>query len=106
MREKFATVAAAKGDISDGMRRYLADVELMDADVGRILSRKGDLLLLHGDKRYSGLDDWRKATSQETRDRKPTVGKAIEESVSIPADYRLRAPRALDKWPLSKAIPE
>jgi len=43
MREKFAAVAGAKGDISDGMRRYLADVESLDADVGRLLKRLDDL---------------------------------------------------------------
>jgi N-acetylgalactosamine-6-sulfatase len=43
MREKFALVEGAKGDISDGMRRYLADVESLDADVGRLLKKLDDL---------------------------------------------------------------
>jgi len=43
MREKLAAVTAAKGDISDGMRRYLAEVEALDADVGRLLKKLDDL---------------------------------------------------------------
>lgn len=43
MREKFAIVENAKGDITDGMRRYLADVESLDADVGRLVKKLDDL---------------------------------------------------------------
>lgn len=43
MRQKFDAVTAAKGDISDGLRRYLADVESLDADVGRLLKKLDDL---------------------------------------------------------------
>lgn len=43
MREKFTAVERAKGDISDGMRRYLADVESMDAAVGQLLKKLDDL---------------------------------------------------------------
>jgi N-acetylgalactosamine-6-sulfatase len=43
MRERFDAVTAAKGDISDGMRRYLAEVEALDADVGRLLKKLDDL---------------------------------------------------------------
>ena len=43
MREKFSAVTAAKGDISDGMRRYLAEVEALDADVGRLLKKLDEL---------------------------------------------------------------
>jgi arylsulfatase A-like enzyme len=37
MWEKFTEVEAAQGNISDAMRRYLAEVEALDADVGRLL---------------------------------------------------------------------
>lgn len=43
MRDKFTAVEGAMGDVSDGMRRYLADVESLDADVGRLLKRLDDL---------------------------------------------------------------
>jgi arylsulfatase A-like enzyme len=39
MREKFTAVEAGKGDITDGMRKYLAEVEALDADVGRLLAK-------------------------------------------------------------------
>lgn len=43
MQKKFAEVTAAKGDLSDAMRRYLAEVEALDADVGRLLKKVDDL---------------------------------------------------------------
>ena len=38
MREKLSAVEAEKGDISDAMGRYLAEVEALDADVGRLMA--------------------------------------------------------------------
>lgn len=43
MREKFATVRKAGGDPEDSLRRYLADVESLDAAVGRLLRRLDEL---------------------------------------------------------------
>lgn len=43
MREKFATLRKAGGDPEDGLRRYLADVESLDAAVGRLLKRLDEL---------------------------------------------------------------
>lgn len=43
MREKFATVREAGGDVNDAMRRYLADVESLDSEVGRLLTRLDEL---------------------------------------------------------------
>lgn len=43
MREKFATVRKAGGDVEDALRRYLADVESLDAAVGRLLKRLDEL---------------------------------------------------------------
>ncbi len=43
MREKFNDVEAANGSISDGMRRYLAEVEALDADIGRLLKKLDEL---------------------------------------------------------------
>lgn len=43
MQEKLAAVVAAKGDIHDGMRRYLADVEALDTAVGKLLKRLDEL---------------------------------------------------------------
>lgn len=62
------------------------------------LTKKGEPLLLHGDKRYSSLDDWRKATGQETRDGKSTVGNARTDAIKLPDDYRFRDPRKLDTF--------
>jgi ferric-dicitrate binding protein FerR (iron transport regulator) len=62
------------------------------------LTDKTEPIFTHGDKRYSSTDDWRKATAQETRDGKSAVGKATAESITVPRDYRLRDPRALEKW--------
>jgi N-acetylgalactosamine-6-sulfatase len=45
MREKLAAVEAAGGDVDDAMRRYLAEVEALDADVGRLLERLDELEL-------------------------------------------------------------
>ena len=39
MREKFATCKARGGDVSEHMRRYLADIASMDDDIGRLLKR-------------------------------------------------------------------
>jgi len=43
MREKFATCKARGGDVSEHMRRYLADVYSMDEDIGRLLNRVDEL---------------------------------------------------------------
>ncbi len=43
MREKFETVRKAGGDVNDTMRRYLADVESLDAAVGQLLKRLDEL---------------------------------------------------------------
>ncbi len=43
MREKFTAVESAHGNVSEGMRRYLAEIEALDADVGRLLKRLDDL---------------------------------------------------------------
>ena len=83
----------------------LPDAKLEDVrhEGNSYLAKKGEPLLLHGEKRYSSVHDWRKATGQETREGKPTVGTAEADSLKIPADYRLTDPRALAKWPLFKA---
>jgi hypothetical protein len=70
------------------------------------LTLKTEPLFLHGEKRYLSLAEWQKATEQEMRDGKSTAGKFPADAIVLPADYRLRDPRALDKWPLFKAIPE
>jgi arylsulfatase A-like enzyme len=43
MQEKFKAVREAGGDVSDAMRRYLADVESLDDSVGMILKRIDEL---------------------------------------------------------------
>ncbi|TWU40649.1 sulfatase family protein [Novipirellula artificiosorum] len=43
MREKFATLRKAGGDVEDALRRYLADVESLDAAVGQLLKRLDEL---------------------------------------------------------------
>jgi N-acetylgalactosamine-6-sulfatase len=43
MRLKFDEVRKAGGDVDDGMRRYLADVESLDDAVGRLLKRLDEL---------------------------------------------------------------
>lgn len=43
MQEKFKTVRAAGGDVDDAMRRYLADVESLDDNVGMLLKRLDEL---------------------------------------------------------------
>ena len=43
MREKFATCKARGGDVSEHMRRYLADIYSMDEDIGRLLKRLDEL---------------------------------------------------------------
>ena len=43
MREKFAICKARGGDVSEHMRRYLADINSMDDDVGRLLKRLDEL---------------------------------------------------------------
>jgi N-acetylgalactosamine-6-sulfatase len=45
MREKLDAVKAAGGDVNDAMRRYLAEIEALDADVGRLLARLDELEL-------------------------------------------------------------
>ena len=45
MHAKFKTVREAGGDVDDGMRRYLADIESLDDSVGRILKRLDELNL-------------------------------------------------------------
>ncbi len=83
----------------------LPDAKLEDVrhEGNSYLTKKGEPLLLHGEKRYSSVHDWRRATGQETREGKPTVGTAEADSLKIPADYRLTDPRALAEWPLFKA---
>lgn len=43
MQEKFAACKARGGDVSEHMRRYLADVHSMDEDIGRLLRRVDEL---------------------------------------------------------------
>ena len=43
MSEKFSDARNAGGDVDDGMRRYLADVESLDDSVGRLLQRLQEL---------------------------------------------------------------
>jgi arylsulfatase A-like enzyme len=43
MRAKFNAAREAGGDVDDGMRRYLADVESLDDSVGQLLKRLDDL---------------------------------------------------------------
>ncbi|CAN5660535.1 sulfatase-like hydrolase/transferase [soil metagenome] len=43
MLAKFKEVREAGGDVDDGMRRYLADIESLDDSVGRILKRLDEL---------------------------------------------------------------
>jgi N-acetylgalactosamine-6-sulfatase len=43
MREKFAICKARGGDVSEHMRRYLADLNSMDEDIGRLLKRLDEL---------------------------------------------------------------
>ena len=43
MREKFAICKARGGDVSEHMRRYLADIYSMDEDIGRLLKRVDEL---------------------------------------------------------------
>ncbi len=43
MRSKFDEVRKAGGDVDDGMRRYLADVESLDDSIGRLLKRLDEL---------------------------------------------------------------
>lgn len=43
MREKFAACKARGGDVSEHMRRYLADIYSMDEDIGRVLKRVDEL---------------------------------------------------------------
>ncbi len=39
MREKFAACKSNGGDVNEHMRRYLADINSMDEDIGRLLNR-------------------------------------------------------------------
>jgi len=43
MREKFALYKARGGDVSEHMRRYLADLYAMDEGIGRLLTRLDEL---------------------------------------------------------------
>lgn len=43
MQEKFALCKARGGDVSEHMRRYLADITSMDEDIGRLLQRVDEL---------------------------------------------------------------
>ena len=43
MREKFAMCKARGGDVSEHMRRHLADIYSMDEDIGRLLKRLDEL---------------------------------------------------------------
>jgi arylsulfatase A-like enzyme len=43
MREKFAACKARGGDVSEHMRRFLADIASMDDDIGRLLQRLDEL---------------------------------------------------------------
>ncbi len=43
MQEKFAACRARGGDVSEHMRRYLADIHSMDEDIGRLLKRVDEL---------------------------------------------------------------
>ncbi len=43
MQEKFATCKARGGNVSEHMRRYLADIYSMDEDIGRLLKRVDEL---------------------------------------------------------------
>ena len=43
MQEKFAMCKVRGGDVSDHMRRYLADIFSMDEDIGRLLKRIDEL---------------------------------------------------------------
>jgi N-acetylgalactosamine-6-sulfatase len=43
MQEKFAACKARGGDVSEHMRRYLADIYSMDEDIGRLLKRLDEL---------------------------------------------------------------
>ena len=84
----------------------LPDAKLEDVrhEGNSYLSEKGDPLLLNGEKRYSDVDEWRKATGQETRDGKPTVGTTKADSITVPGEYRLTDPRSLAEWSLFKVV--
>jgi hypothetical protein len=84
----------------------LPDAKLEDVrhEGNSYLSKKGDPLLLHGEKRYSDVNEWRKATGQETRDGKPTVGTTKADSITVPGEYRLTDPRSLAEWSLFNAV--
>ena len=43
MHEKFKDVRQAKGNVDDGMQRYLADIESLDDAVGRVLKKLDEL---------------------------------------------------------------
>ena len=60
-------------------------------------------LFVHGPTRYSGLEEWRKATGQETREGKSTV-RPGNPAVKVPTEYRLTDPRVLEKFELFTAF--
>lgn len=64
---------------------------------------KDGAVFLEGEQRLVGLDNWRKATGQETRDGKATARDATK-VVAVPADYRLTDPRALPRFKLFEAL--
>jgi hypothetical protein len=70
------------------------------------LSQKGDPLFLQGEKRYSNVDEWRKATGQETREGKSTVGPIKTNSIILPDGFQRLTPRELEKSSLWKLLPE
>lgn len=43
MQEKFSACKSRGGDVSEHMRRYLADIHSMDEDIGRVLKRVDEL---------------------------------------------------------------
>lgn len=103
LRENIALAAAADIPL---VSNNLPDAKLEDVrhEGNSYLAKKGDPLLLHREKRYSNLEEWRKATGQETREGKSTVGTAKADSITVPAEFRLTAPRSLAEWSLFKAL--
>ncbi len=81
-----------------------ATVEDVRYEGNTYLVQKVEPLFLVGDKRFSNLDDWRKATGQETRNGKSVVRGSDAKSFVIPADYRLRTPRELSLFPAFKYL--
>ncbi|MBM4071674.1 MAG: hypothetical protein FJ271_22495 [Planctomycetes bacterium] len=57
-----------------------------------------------GKERFPGINEWRKATGQETRDGKSTAVRLDPASLELPADYRSVEPRLLAKYRLFDAL--